>query len=105
VEVAFDVAVGSGLGVAVRVGVGVIVADGVAVEDAVGVEVIDGDGDALAVGEASAISVPSCCTAYTMYASAASSGISRRRSRNFLTTPCLGRGQRVKQNQATPRQS
>jgi hypothetical protein len=58
-----------------------------AVEVAGGVEVIDGDGDALVVGEASASSVPSCRAAYTMYASAANSGISRRISRTLFTTP------------------
>jgi hypothetical protein len=104
VEVALDVAVGGGVGVAVSVGVRVTVADGVVVEDAVAAEVIDGDGDALTVCDARATSVASCRAAYTMYASAARSGMSRRKSRSFLTTPCIVRGNGVTRNQAAPRQ-
>jgi len=102
VGVAVDVAVGTGLRVADGVGVRVTVAGSVVVEDAVGVDVIDGEGDALTVGEAIATRVPSCREAYTIYASAASKGISRSKSSSFLMAPLVGCGKCETRNRAVP---
>jgi len=105
VAVALDVPAGRRLGVAVRVGVGVAVADGTIVDDAVGVGVMDENGDAVVVGEATIRSEPSGCATYRMYTIAARNGTSRRISRNFLTTPRLGRGTEDIRSQAVSRQS